>query len=81
MKSALITAPVVASYLPTVSLNSFFADRKISPLFLCKVLCTQLAASTTEIVNAVGAILSYVNFFVWGGNFVADHHGRIETIL
>jgi len=57
------------------------ADRKISPLFLCKVLCTRLAASTTEIVNAVGAILSYVNFFVWGGNFVADHHGRIETIL
>jgi hypothetical protein len=32
-------------------------------------------ARTTEIVNAVGAILPYVNFPVQVSNFVDDHHG------
>jgi len=61
--------------------NNLFANRKISPLFLREVLGNQLATGTTEIVNAVGAILPYVDFLVRVSNFVDYHHGNRFTGL
>jgi hypothetical protein len=59
--------------------KNLFADRKISPLCSCEVLCNQFTTGTTEIVDAVGAILPYVNFPVRVGEFVDHFYGARFT--
>jgi hypothetical protein len=69
-----VVGPSPPQVLSSQTPKESFANQKISPLFSCEVLCNQFVTGTSEIVNAVGAILPNVNFTVRVGNFVDDHH-------
>jgi hypothetical protein len=54
--------------------HTFAADREIPPLFRREVACNERAAGATEIIDAVGPILTNVNLAVRVRDFVDDTH-------